>query len=283
MQTLELSYLILAGEFGLLACATLALMWFRQRKSAVVDEQGAKALETEVTGKEPTRREALQTIFAERYNIVAEELDAKVEEFIERERSFYETLLTVYVQRDPEGLSKMGDELNKVIAPWISMVPQGMVDGPTAQALQSNLSELNSRNETLSEELDRTKQVMEGLLGEYNAAFGHRAAEDTDDIQILSPDSPPAQTSAEEQGTPSANDEMEPELVIESEESSSGETPDAPPEEVPQHDETVVMSAIDDDARAPQEKIEPNNVGDNPDDGEELSPEDIDKLLEQAS
>ena len=41
---------------------------------------------------------------------------------------------------------------------------------------QRKAGPLNSQHQNLSEELNRTKRVMEGLLDEYNAAFGHQAA-----------------------------------------------------------------------------------------------------------
>lgn len=195
MSTVELSLLAVAIEFGVIALGLWIWMLLRQRRSARQDQEGAEALQEEVEAKEPTRREALRTIFAERYNVDEEQLDAKVEEFVERERSFYQALLTVYLKHDPAGLAKMGDELHKVIAPWVSMVPEGMVDGPTVEALHQDLSTLNGENQTLSRELERTKQVMETLLGEYNAAFGEseEKLEETVQLEIHTGDGTPAE------------------------------------------------------------------------------------------
>ena len=264
MQTLELSYLILAVEFSLIALMTLAYMLYTRRRTVVADAAGAQALQAEITEREPTRRDALRKIFSERYNIKDAVLDAKVEEFVERERSFYETLLSVYVQHDPEGLSKMGGELNKVIAPWVSMVPEGMVDGPTAEALQNNLTELNSQNRNLSEELDHTKQVMEGLLDEYNAAFGHQAAMKlaTEPLDVPG-----------DGADSSDNDLSDLEITMETEVVLGADT--QTPEIAQTRTDTPEVSDQPETLSAPDGDTTVSS------DDEDLSPEEIDDLLEQ--
>ncbi len=164
LTTLEIAALIVALEFAVLAWAGPVLLLRRRTRSASAEAEGAATLLAEVENKMPSRREALTTIFASTYQLEGDELEAKIEEFVEREQAFYQVMTSVYLDRDPERLKEIPEELTKVISPWIRMTPKNMVDA-------SSLDELATANSALNAELDETKRSMDELMAEYVAAF----------------------------------------------------------------------------------------------------------------
>lgn len=166
MTALELAGLVLSFEFALIACVLPAwLLRGRSRQSAVEQADARDMLETVEQG-EPSRREALSTIFESTYQLEEDELESRVDEFIAREQAFYQVMTSVYLERDSSRLKEIPAELTKVISPWIRMTPQGGGDAD-ADAV-ANLAEANNE---LSAELERTRQSMDELMQEYLKAF----------------------------------------------------------------------------------------------------------------
>lgn len=175
MSTLELALLCLSVEFVLLAFGlTVLLLWRGHRQAAQVSD-GAQRLVATVTREVPDRRAALHSLFSERYRMGPEAAAATVDEFIARERAFYDALLAIYLHRDPAAFAAIGTELGKLIEPWIALVPQGTVDAGQVEQLQADLKALADANAELNGRLAQSGQVMESLLAEYRAAFKQRA------------------------------------------------------------------------------------------------------------
>jgi len=168
LTTLELAGLILATEFALVACLVPAWLLRRTRRLETLEAHGAQRLLDDVERAEPNRREALETVFATAYNLEADELGARVDEFIAREQAFYQVMTSVYLERDSRRLEEIPAELTKVIAPWLRMTPKNMID---AGALET----LEAENTALSAELDQTRGHMEELMREYLKAFDKQA------------------------------------------------------------------------------------------------------------
>jgi len=166
--SLELAALLLAVEFALLAWLGPILMLRRSRQEAASEETQASALLDDVVNKEPSRRDALATIFASTYQLEGDELDGKINEFVEREQAFYEVMTSVYLDRDGQRLHEIPDELTKLISPWIRMTPNNMVD-------KASLDDLANENDALNSELDETKRNMDELMAEYQGAFDKAA------------------------------------------------------------------------------------------------------------
>ena len=162
--SLELAALLLAVEFALLAWLGPILILRRSRQVAVSEETQASALLDDVVQKEPSRRDALATIFASTYQLEGDELDGKINEFVEREQAFYEVMTSVYLDRDGQRLHEIPDELTKLISPWVRMTPNNMVD-------KASLDDLANENDALSSELNETKRNMDELMAEYQSAF----------------------------------------------------------------------------------------------------------------
>lgn len=164
LTTLEFTGILLAVEFALLAWIGPVLVLRSRRQADTEDDAGAAQLLDEVEQKEPSRRDALTTIFAETYQLEGDELDNTVNEFVAREQSFYQVMTSVYLEREPARLQEIPEELTKVISPWIRMTPKNQVDAAA-------VSELESEKDALSTELEQTKESMETLMAEYLAAF----------------------------------------------------------------------------------------------------------------
>lgn len=162
--SLELAALLLAVEFALLAWLGPVLILRRSRQQVASEETQASALLNDAVKKEPSRRDALTTIFASTYQLEGDELEQKINEFVEREQAFYEVMTSVYLDRDGSRLHEIPDELTKLISPWVRMTPNNMVD-------KASLDDLVNENDTLSSELDETRRNMDELMAEYQGAF----------------------------------------------------------------------------------------------------------------
>lgn len=164
MSTLQLAALILAGEFALVAWVILFLMLRRRRHQEQNDEVHAGAVMEHLEAHETTHRDALASLFETTYNLEGEALAAKVDEYMERERAFYNMMLNLYLNRDGAKLKEIPAELAKVIKPWAEMTPVGMINA-------SDVTSLENERAQLSTELENTKETLEQLMEEYMAAF----------------------------------------------------------------------------------------------------------------
>ena len=185
-SSLDLALLILVVEFGVLC----AVILFKTRKSERVQQETAVAAVTGLVGaverSEDTRKEALRTTLQEIYKVDATEADGMVEEFVEREHAFYNAVIGIHLGRSGKSLSDLPSEVTRLIAPWLRLTPRGQIDA-------SEVSALADQNSALSTELGETRQVLERLMAEYNAAFSReqaarQATTDAADDQLLSMD-----------------------------------------------------------------------------------------------
>lgn len=179
MTDLQLASLILTAEFALVSWVLLFIFLRRQRQRQEEDHAHAGAVRQHIEARELSHREALTRLFETTYGIQGEELSAKVEEYLERERAFYNVMLNLYLNRDGAKLKQIPEELAKVVKPWAELTPVGMV---SAEAL----SNLESENSRLVSELEQTKETLEQLMQEYLAAFKKGAAPPEPD-----PEAPP--------------------------------------------------------------------------------------------
>lgn len=166
MSALELSSLILAIEFALLSWAILFFLLRRQRRQAQLDQTCAGAAIRKLKTGETSRRDTLATLFSETYRLEGDELAARVDEYVAREKAFYTAMITLYLERDGERLKEIPAELAKVLAPWASLTPNGMVD-------TAALADLASEKSELAAERASTKRTLDELMNEYAAAFSH--------------------------------------------------------------------------------------------------------------
>jgi hypothetical protein len=182
MSTLQLAALILAGEFALVAWVILFLMLRRRRHQEQNDEVHAGAVMEHLEAHETTHRDALASLFETTYNLEGEALAAKVDEYMERERAFYNMMLNLYLNRDGAKLKEIPAELAKVIQPWAEMTPVGMINA-------GDVSSLENEKAQLSNELQNTKETLEQLMEEYMAAF-KKAEQQQADSQQQPPPAP---------------------------------------------------------------------------------------------
>ncbi len=163
-SSLEVALFILTIEFALIA---IAITFYSYRGARAVEAENtadATELVSKVAETEESRRSALETIFKVKYQYEGDELTAMVDEFMQREKAFYNAVVGAFLGRDKNKLSDLNDELTKVVAPWISMTPKNMVDSKEAASLAAT----NSR---LEMELVETKEVLEQMIEEYNRTF----------------------------------------------------------------------------------------------------------------
>jgi hypothetical protein len=172
MSALELGSLILAAEFALIAWAILFFLLRRQHRQIHSDHAHAGAVIDTLETTEVSRRDALATMFKSTYRLEDAELEARVDEYVAREKAFYQAMLSLYLERDGTKLADIPEELAKVLAPWANLTPSGMVD-------RGDIGDLESEKAELAAELENTKQTLDELMSEYSAAFSRNQPEPT--------------------------------------------------------------------------------------------------------
>ena len=152
----------LAVVFALLGCF---LIW-KMKRGKKADRNAAEVLVKNIKKNEGDRRESLLQVFGESYDMEEEELNAAVDEFLKRERTFFKTLISVYVERDATEFSKLATALEEMVKPYsdLALSTELSVDNDALEALQQE-------NQTLGKELNESKKVMDELLSEYSATF----------------------------------------------------------------------------------------------------------------
>ncbi|BCU05850.1 hypothetical protein [Allochromatium tepidum] len=283
MSTLHLAALILAGEFALLAWIILFFMLRRQRHQEHDDVVHADAVMEHLEANEVSHRDALTNLFESTYRLEGEELAAKVDEYLERERAFYNMMLNLYLNRDGAKLKEIPAELAKVIKPWAEITPVGMINA-------SEVKSLESEKARLSVELENTKKTLEQLMEEYMAAFKkaeQQAADSTPEPERAPQTTPPAQdeTTSEDidfdaPDMDAADFDIQPAAASEPEESPKPQPPDEiepeeslddalDPSEIDAMLEALAKEAVGEQESAP---AKPDEVSERP-----LSPEEIEE------
>lgn len=160
----EVALLILSVEFAIVATFILFSSFRRVKTSEAQTTSEASELVSKVVDSEDSRRQALETVFKNKYNYDGDDLAGAVDEFMQREKAFYNAVVGAVLGRGDAKLSDINDELTKVVAPWISITPKNMVDAKSAEALESEKGRLEV-------ELGETKDTLEKMLTEYSRAF----------------------------------------------------------------------------------------------------------------
>jgi hypothetical protein len=287
MSTLQLAALILAGEFALVAWGILFLMLRRRRHQEQNDEVHAGAVMEHLEAHETTHRDALASLFETTYNLEGDALAAKVDEYMERERAFYNMMLNLYLNRDGAKLKEIPAELAKVIQPWAEMTPVGMINA-------GDVSSLENEKAQLSNELQNTKETLEQLMDEYMAAFKKAEQQQADSQQQPPPAPAPLREPEPVTQVPEQDEEADLEDLdmddgdfdiqpVESppEDESAEPPPEPPAESESSFDETLDPSDIDAmlEALAKEAVGEPEPAPAKPDEEPErpLSPEEIEE------
>ncbi len=164
MTSLEIALLVLTIEFALIALVILFRSYRSMRQSETKATTDATELVKRVSDAQESRRLALGAVFKEKYQYDGDELTKTVEEFMQRERVFYNAVTSIFLDQGEKKLSDLNRELIKVIAPWISITPKNMVDS-------SEVDSLSADNSRLESELREAKGVLEEMIEEYNRTF----------------------------------------------------------------------------------------------------------------
>jgi len=209
---LELALLVLSVEFALLSaglCFVLLHGGKRQEQSSMAS---VSSLVTSVEQAHSPRREALLTVLRETYRFDDDKAEKVVSDFIEREHAFYNALIGVHLGRGGKTLADVPAEVTRLVAPWLRLTPKPVIDDSEVEALQT-------QNQTLTHQLAETKDVLDELMNEYNAAFLRGRTQPMVDLdtgeapQDLSPDSTLADESPLDDHPPSLGDVPDDELL----------------------------------------------------------------------
>lgn len=178
LSALEIGLLVLSLE---LAIALFVVTRTALKARAAVtraDSRAAESLLDHVQEKVQTRRQALELVLRDAYSLEEEELAKFADEFMAREEEFYKVIADTFKGRDYGRLVNLTEDLNKVVAPCIGLVPKNQVKRSDADALKTQLDELEMTNERLRRDLQDSTTSLEQMTAEYNAAFERAAREE---------------------------------------------------------------------------------------------------------
>ncbi|MEI6413559.1 MAG: hypothetical protein WCP34_04740 [Pseudomonadota bacterium] len=150
-------------------------MWRRRRDLAAV-----RGLVEEIKHSEPERREATEALLRDRYGYLEAPLEKWVQDIHHAERSFYQSILTLYLQRDPKRLRQLKEPVEELTALYRSLAIQQVVPmaatavPPAADAAE--FDRLLRENQKLSIELQSTMEVMARMLSDYASLFASQAS-----------------------------------------------------------------------------------------------------------
>lgn len=162
--SLEVALLVLTVEFALIAIGLGFSLWRGGRRQEETTLANVNALVSTVENVAAPRREALLAVLQDTYRFAGDEAEKVVTDFIEREHAFYNALIGVHLGRGGKTLADVPTEVTRLIAPWLRMTPRDLVDPAEVEALQN-------ANTQLTTQLTETKEVLDELMNEYNAAF----------------------------------------------------------------------------------------------------------------
>lgn len=178
LSALEIALLVLTAELGIaLIFVTRAAVKARAAVSQA-DNRAADSLLDHVQEKVQTRRQALELVLRDAYSLEEEELARFADEFMAREEEFYKVIADTFKGRDYKRLVHLTEDLNKVVAPCIGLVPKNQVKRAEADALKTQLDELEMTNERLRRDLQDSTTSLDQMTAEYNAAFERAAKEE---------------------------------------------------------------------------------------------------------
>ena len=165
-ETMNTLLITVGIELAVVIALVGVFLILKIKKGKKADRNAAQELVKTVKKNEKGRRESLLQVFGESYDLEEEELNAAVDEFLNREKAFFKTLISVYVERDAMEFSKLAGALEKMVKPYsdLALSAELSVDNEQLEALQQE-------NQTLGKELDESKKVMDELLSEYTATF----------------------------------------------------------------------------------------------------------------
>ena len=191
----------LAVVFALIGCF---LIW-KMKRGKKADQNAAEVLVKNIKKNEGNRRESLLQVFGESYDMEGEDLNAAVDEFLKRERTFFKTLISVYVERDATEFSKLATALEEMVKPYsdLALSTELSVDNEALETLQQE-------NQTLGKELNESKKVMDELLSEYTATFDKEG--EGKEPEAVQEDDESASEPVEESGQIAETDDEESEM-----------------------------------------------------------------------
>ncbi len=201
--------LILSAEVIVLLLVVGSVFLFFRLRNKKKDAHAATQLVDDLKKNEPDRRENLTQVFKDVYGIEGDELGTVVNEFIDREKAFYKVLLSTYLKRDASKLQTFGSELEKMVLPYMELVPKDMVDSSEVDALNADLEQLKKENSELGGELSSSKGIIDEMMSEYSRAFDKGAETDKDLPEAATGEDKPADEEGAEISADSQTEDSE--------------------------------------------------------------------------
>lgn len=175
MSGTELLVVIILVELvviiGLVLATVLVLGGRRRRRERRAAENVASRIRSEENGRDRELRGILQ----ERFGYTGDELDDKVRELVEAEKTFYTRFLDIYLNRDPAAAESVQEYLQDVVRPYaaIDTTPTAAGDRADegAEPAPARAPDPDEPRDA-ADELHVYQQTLNLVFAEYTAMFG---------------------------------------------------------------------------------------------------------------
>jgi hypothetical protein len=172
MQNADWISLIVLAEFALIVTLVLAGVLAGILRRRRRDRAAAEGLVAKIRKSEPQRRGALKERF-EDAGIGADEAEDLCQRLIANGRHFYDHLLAVYLERDAEGMGRIDERLESVIASYLTLARTGAPAAPAAAATDTGeTARLRQMVQMLSQDMSLYRGTLNRVFSEYTAMFG---------------------------------------------------------------------------------------------------------------
>jgi hypothetical protein len=164
-ETINILLFFVGAELFFLLFILCLVMFLKGVSRKKKDRKAAETLVQNIKENEDSRREKLQQVFSECYDLKDEELNKVVDEFISREHAFYKYMISAYQNRDAAEFAQLNIQLEEVVKPYPDLALSNDSVG------QSEIESLREANEELSVENTSTKELVDQLKEENSRAF----------------------------------------------------------------------------------------------------------------
>ncbi len=161
---------------GVLLFTLITLSVIKKRR----DRAAARDLATRVKDGSEVRIAETNALLQREFSLSDESASGVAEEIAAQERRFYQTLISLYLNREAETVRTLDTSLHALVAPYRDLqLPKeegASGDSIVQDSAAEELAELRQENEKLKTELGVTMDTMGRMLNEYSSMYNEGAA-----------------------------------------------------------------------------------------------------------
>jgi hypothetical protein len=172
----SLTVILLAEACAILLIALIAVLWFQFRSKSKL-RKAVQQLVSQIKTQSKTRTEETGSFLQEFYGQSDEELAVAIADIGKQERRFFQNMVDVLILSDPNKIISLDASVAELIDTYKNLKPKHVE--ATTESGAVDLATLRAENETLTVELEITRETMSSMISEFGAMFGGGGDNDT--------------------------------------------------------------------------------------------------------